>query len=89
MPAIVLKASTPAHMYADFAIDLGFLEMLIFKQENITHKIGLILSFSLILIWGARLPVVGSSLLIPGPYSLVLPDSRWANCRAVCQATKQ
>jgi len=24
-----------------------------------THKIGLILSFSLILIWGARLPVVG------------------------------
>lgn len=28
------------------------------QQENITHKIGLILSFSLILIWGARLPVV-------------------------------
>lgn len=27
-------------------------------HENITHKIGLILSFSLILIWGARLPVV-------------------------------
>ncbi|KAF9444359.1 DAHP synthetase [Macrolepiota fuliginosa MF-IS2] len=27
-------------------------------HENITHKIGLILSFSLILIWGARLPIV-------------------------------
>jgi 3-deoxy-7-phosphoheptulonate synthase len=27
-------------------------------QENITAKIGLILSFSLILIWGARLPIV-------------------------------
>jgi len=27
-------------------------------QENIANKIGLILSFSLILIWGARLPVV-------------------------------
>ena len=32
------------------------------SQENISSKIGLILSFSLILIWGARLPVVcGSS----------------------------
>lgn len=29
-------------------------------QENISAKIGLILSFSLILIWGARLPVVRS-----------------------------
>lgn len=28
------------------------------SQENITAKIGLILSFSLILIWGGRLPVV-------------------------------
>jgi 3-deoxy-7-phosphoheptulonate synthase len=27
-------------------------------QENIANKIGLILSFSLILIWGARVPVV-------------------------------
>ncbi|KAH6897846.1 DAHP synthetase [Coprinopsis sp. MPI-PUGE-AT-0042] len=27
-------------------------------HENISHKIGLILSFSLILIWGARLPIV-------------------------------
>ena len=27
-------------------------------QENIANKIGLILSFSLILIWGARIPVV-------------------------------
>ena len=27
-------------------------------QENVTAKIGLILSFSLILIWGARKPVV-------------------------------
>ena len=27
-------------------------------KENISAKIGLILSFSLILIWGARLPVV-------------------------------
>ncbi|RDB26513.1 Phospho-2-dehydro-3-deoxyheptonate aldolase [Hypsizygus marmoreus] len=27
-------------------------------HENISHKIGLILSFSLILVWGARLPVV-------------------------------
>ncbi|KAL9712247.1 hypothetical protein Ac2012v2_005325 [Leucoagaricus gongylophorus] len=27
-------------------------------HENITHKIGLILSFSLILIWGARLPII-------------------------------
>ena len=27
-------------------------------QENISNKIGLILSFSLILIWGARMPVV-------------------------------
>ncbi|KAI0340009.1 DAHP synthetase [Trametopsis cervina] len=27
-------------------------------QENISNKIGLILSFSLILIWGARLPIV-------------------------------
>ncbi|KAF9000000.1 DAHP synthetase [Cyathus striatus] len=27
-------------------------------HENITHKIGLILSFSLVLIWGARLPVI-------------------------------
>jgi hypothetical protein len=27
-------------------------------QENISAKVGLILSFSLILIWGARLPVV-------------------------------
>lgn len=27
-------------------------------QENISNKIGLILSVSLILIWGARLPVV-------------------------------
>jgi len=30
----------------------------LFKQENIRAKIGLILTFSLILIWGARLPVV-------------------------------
>jgi len=29
-----------------------------FSKENISSKIGLILSFSLILIWGARLPVV-------------------------------
>src|SRR5438105_125326 len=28
------------------------------SQENISSKIGLILSFSLVLIWGARLPVV-------------------------------
>ena len=28
------------------------------SQENISNKIGLILSFSLILIWGARLPIV-------------------------------
>lgn len=28
------------------------------EQQNITAKIGLILSFSLVLIWGARLPVV-------------------------------
>lgn len=27
-------------------------------QDNISAKIGLILSFSLVLIWGARLPVV-------------------------------
>ena len=27
-------------------------------QENISNKIGLILSFSLIVIWGARMPVV-------------------------------
>ncbi|EKM76015.1 hypothetical protein AGABI1DRAFT_122903 [Agaricus bisporus var. burnettii JB137-S8] len=27
-------------------------------HENITHKIGLILSFSLFIIWGARLPVI-------------------------------
>lgn len=27
-------------------------------EENISNKIGLILSFSLILIWGARVPVV-------------------------------
>ena len=31
------------------------------SQENICNKIGLILSFSLILIWGARLPVVSIS----------------------------
>ena len=30
-------------------------------QENISNKIGLILSVSLILIWGARLPVVSGS----------------------------
>jgi hypothetical protein len=28
------------------------------RQQNISAKIGLILSFSLILIWGGRLPVV-------------------------------
>ena len=28
------------------------------SQENISSKIGLILSFSLVLIWGARLPVI-------------------------------
>ena len=33
-----------------------------YKKENISSKIGLILSFSLILIWGARLPVVRFSL---------------------------
>ena len=29
-------------------------------QENISAKIGLILSFSLILVWGQRMPVVRS-----------------------------
>lgn len=35
------------------------------EQENISSKIGLILSFSLILLWGARLPVVCGSFYSP------------------------
>jgi hypothetical protein len=34
-------------------------------QENIAAKVGLILSFSLILIWGARLPVVRLNPPVP------------------------
>ena len=33
-------------------------------QENISNKIGLILSFSLIVIWGARMPVVSRPLAL-------------------------
>lgn len=51
-------------------------------QENITNKIGLILSFSLILIWGARVPVVRIGR-IAGQYAKprssnteMLPDGR-------------
>ena len=51
-------------------------------QENIANKIGLILSFSLILIWGARVPVVRIGR-IAGQYAKprsstteTLPDGR-------------
>ena len=56
----------------------------------ISAKIGLILSFSLILIWGARLPVVrrsiiGSSFII----HTVHPGTRRSHCRTIRKAEEQ
>jgi hypothetical protein len=62
-------------------------------QENISAKVGLILSFSLILTWGARLPVVRT---FPQVVSEPLIDPadggtgpRWSDCWSICQAEKQ
>ena len=41
-------------------------------QENISAKLGLILSFSLILIWGARVPVVRVKLIAVASFSQFL-----------------
>lgn len=56
MQEIVQRALMHAHMWVSFFSSLVPTHHHI--QENIANKIGLILSFSLILIWGARLPVV-------------------------------
>ena len=64
MLVTVLRASTPVLTYvvSIYYVTILFNSLFRYEQENISSKIGLILSFSLILIWGARLPVVcGSS----------------------------
>ena len=64
MLVTVLRASTPVLTYVlpIYYVTILFNSLFRYEQENISSKIGLILSFSLILIWGARLPVVcGSS----------------------------
>ena len=61
-------------------------------QENISAKVGLILSFSLILTWGARMPVVCSfPQVVSGP--LVDPahggtGPHWSDCWPICQTEK-
>ena len=57
MQGIVQRALMHAHMCASSSSSFFFLTHG-HIQENIVNKIGLILSFSLILIWGARVPVV-------------------------------
>ncbi len=57
MPAIVLRASRLAHRHVYHWAD-HLCANVLNPKENIQAKIGLILSFSLILIWGARLPIV-------------------------------
>jgi len=58
MLAIVLKALMLAPTSDTTAHMLQIALLIHISQENILTKIGLILSFSLILIWSALLPVV-------------------------------
>ena len=61
-------------------------------QENISNKIGLILSFSLIVIWGARMPVVSRGLASVGRASafadrtMLYAGPYWAHRGAVRKA---
>jgi membrane protein CcdC involved in cytochrome C biogenesis len=64
MLAIALKALTLAPTSDTTARMLQIAPLIHIPQENISAKIGLILSFSLILIWGARLPVVCNTIAL-------------------------
>jgi len=59
-------------------------------QENISAKIGLILSFSLILVWGARLPIVSSYLQRGYIWNMtyIFEGAGGAHCWAVCETEK-
>ena len=94
MLVTVLRASTlvPTYVSSNSYVTHEHLSFFECEQENISSKIGLILSFSLILIWGARLPVVcGSFYFSPFEY---LPNINRSGAyrtyrRAIRKATKQ
>lgn len=91
MRVIVPKASMPVPMYRPSSIICRTLLNTSQFQENISAKIGLILSFSLILIWGARLPVVRTPMgyvSISTYQQCAISGSYWTDCRSIRQTEK-